>query len=180
MVADAILAKPRPFPASTDSLGPPPGRHIVTENAMRVRLGRAAALVAAATTAVPLGRMTPALAATTSIVVTNQTAPFGGVVLTGADGLQHIWAGDEINGRCRFDPTGVTVTRDPNSCLLAFAGGPAIKPGNISVDGHYIYLAGRPGRAVAGPLLRPALPRRDRSMGQRWLTPGCGSTTIPV
>ena len=89
MVADAILAWPRPFPASVDSLGPPPGRHIVTEKAMRVRLGRAAAL-AAATTAVLLGSMTAALAATTSIVVTDQTAPFGGVVLTGADGLQHI------------------------------------------------------------------------------------------
>ena len=59
-------------------------------------------------------------------------------MLTGADGLQHIWAGDEIHGRCRFDPTGATVTRDPNSCLLALAGGPAVKPGTISVDGHYI------------------------------------------
>jgi len=46
MVAKAILAWPRPFPASVDSLGPPPGRHVSTENAMRVRLGRAAALVA--------------------------------------------------------------------------------------------------------------------------------------
>ena len=35
-------------------------------------------------------------------------------MLTGADGLQHIWEGDEINGLCRLDPTGATVTRDPN------------------------------------------------------------------
>lgn len=107
---------------------------------MRVRLGRAATLVATATTAVLLGSTTPALAATATIIVTNQTAPTGGVVLTGADGLQHLWEGDEISGLCRFDPTGTTWTKDPNSCLLAFAGSPAIKPGNVSFDGHYIYI----------------------------------------
>ena len=107
---------------------------------MRVRLGRAAGIVAAATAAVLVGTITPALAATSTIVVTNQTAPRGGVVLTGADGLQHLWEGDEISGLCRFDPTGTTFTKDPSSCLLAFAGSPAIKPGNVSFDGHYIYL----------------------------------------
>src|SRR4051794_3193142 len=105
---------------------------------MHVRLGRAGALVAAATTAVLLGSTTPALASTSTIVTTNLTSPRGGVMVTGADGLQHLWAGDEISGLCRFDQTGATWTKDTNSCMLAFGGSPQIKPGNLSYDGHYI------------------------------------------
>jgi hypothetical protein len=107
---------------------------------MRIRLGRAAALVATATTAVLLGTMTPALAATSTVIATNQTFPSGGVVLTGADGLQHFWTADHIQGICRFDGSGTTWTEDPNSCLLAFGGSPAIKAGNLSFDGHYLYI----------------------------------------
>ena len=107
---------------------------------MRVRLGRAAALVATATTAVLLGSMTPALAATATVIVTNQTFPSGGVVLTGADGLQHYWDGGPHHGVCRFDATGTTWTKDTSSCLLAFGGSPQIKPGNLSFDGQFVYI----------------------------------------
>ena len=107
---------------------------------MRARLGSAAALVAAATTAVLLGSMTPALAATTTVIATNQTFPSGGEVLTGADGLQHYWTADHISGVCRFDGSGTTWTEDTSSCILAFGGSPQIKPGNLAFDGQFLYI----------------------------------------
>jgi hypothetical protein len=113
---------------------------------MRVRIGRplaglrAAGIVAAAVAAVLVGAAAPALATTSSIILTNQTTPAGGVVLTGADGLQHLWTADHINGICRVDQVGGVWTEDSSSCLLAFGGSPAIKPGNLAYDGHYIYL----------------------------------------
>ena len=107
---------------------------------MRVRIGRAAVLVATATTAVLLGSMTPALASTATVIATNQTFPSGGVVLTGADGLQHYWTADHIQGVCRFDGAGTTWTEDTSSCLLAFGGSPQIKPGNLSFDGQFVYI----------------------------------------
>jgi hypothetical protein len=61
-------------------------------------------------------------------------------LLTGGDGLQHLWEGDEVSGLCRFDPTGTTFTKDPSSCVLAFGGSPQVKPGQLSFDGHYIYM----------------------------------------
>jgi hypothetical protein len=107
---------------------------------MRVRLGRAAMLVATATTAVLLGSTTPALAATSTIIATNQTFPHGGELLTGADGLQHYWTADHTQGVCRFDGAGTTWTEDPSSCILAFGGSPQIKPGNLAFDGQFLYI----------------------------------------
>jgi hypothetical protein len=113
---------------------------------MRVRVRRplaglrAAALIATAVAAALVTTAAPALAATSTLILPNQTFPHGGLVLTGSDGQQHYWTPDHINGVCRADQAGGVWTVDRSSCLLAFGGSPAIKPGQLAYDGHYIYM----------------------------------------
>jgi hypothetical protein len=112
---------------------------------MRFRFGRpaaglrAVAVVAAAVAAALVATAAPALAATSTLILSNQTFPHGGLALTGSDGLQHYWTPDHINGICRADQAGGVWTVDRASCLLSFGGSPAIKPGQLAYDGHYIY-----------------------------------------
>jgi hypothetical protein len=127
-----------------------------------------------------LATILPAAAATSTQILSNQTFPHGGVVLTGADGQQHLWTPDHINGVCRVDQNADgSYTLDQSSCLLAFGGSPAIKPGQLAYDGHYLYIPDMSSKSIGVGMVaydpaanggRGGLSLFDR----RVLAPNCG------
>jgi len=137
-------------------------------------------VIAALAAAAGAAASAPAFAATSTQILDNQTFPRGGVVLTGADGQQHLWTPDHLNGVCRADQNADgTFTLDKSSCLLAFGGSPAIKPGQLAYDGHYLYLpdlsaksigVGKVGYDPAANGGRGGLSVLDRQV----LAPSCG------
>src|SRR5262249_50756418 len=118
--AKASGGNPPPAPTTGISHQTPPPRHAPPAGPAE-RQPTPAVAAGAATSA-------PAFAATSTQILDNQTFPRGGVVLTGADGQQHLWTPDHLNGVCRVDQNADgTFTLDKSSCLLAFGGSPAIK-----------------------------------------------------
>lgn len=104
------------------------------------RLLRACALAIASLAATLAAAVAPAMASS-SIILTNQTTPNSGVVLTGADGQRHLWTPDSTLGVCRVDRNADgSYTEDQASCLSLFGKG-NIKPGQIAYDGtKYLYV----------------------------------------
>jgi hypothetical protein len=91
-----------------------------------------------------LAAMTASAQTTTTVqFAANQTAPGGGIVLTGTginpttgQPFRHFWGGEEIHGLCRFDPdldSPGPYTQNLNTCIN-FVGSVQFKPGEMSFD----------------------------------------------
>ena len=104
------------------------------------RLIRSTAIAVASLAAMLIAAVSPAMASTSTQILSNQTTPNSGVVLTGTDGQQHLWTPDTNFGVCRVDQNADgTYTQDLTSCLSLFGKG-NIKPGQVAYDSTTGYL----------------------------------------